>query len=602
MDLDLEQRINEVIKDLKKTFSNEEVDYIKMDPVAKMMLVALLNETKKIHDQIDSLDQRIIDRYCTDFIPRKEIEATPAITVLNPKFRPQKDQNAIRIESGAVFTYKKKEDIKKTSLNYIPLFNTLALPYSKLSTLNHNKFVFGNESYAISMGHANQLWLGINTKAEVNNLCGLSMLIKGTRGVHPKRIFVGSENVDLDFSDMSKMEDIKMAEPFNSQQASEQFFSFLETWKYGLLDIEDSLMIVITDEKNDRDLFKPQLFPREFQQWLENDILDKFQEKSLWLRIDFPEGFTVPDHCEVIPNAFPVVNIDVCSLTLSQASPIAKLQKQENSFFLRILETSSLSQVQGFPKTNDEVIIRDFDASCYHNGDLYRDIRNLYNRFIDDYYAFTEYNNIKDGETLRQLRDSINKLGKNFKEENVKYKFDSGTYVMRNLNYPYASSVTKVKYTTTQGEIGNSPKIGDTMENKKIPSIEPNIPVVVSAICGTDKASADKRYELLRYFTLTNDRLFTRMDIEAFLRKELMSVYGQEEFKRIDIKTSIEGVGGKASLSRGLYIDIEFKDKKNYDTALSLSLDKTIHQKISNKSCISMPFMITLTNLEEQHD
>lgn len=598
MDLDIEQRINEAIKELQSV-SGEEFDFKRMDPVARMMFVALLNETQKIKDQINSLDQQIEDRFCTDFIPRDKVEAIPAIAVLNPKFRPQKELETITIGSGSIFSYKNKESVKKTVLNYIPLFNTLALPFSKLTLLCHNRISFGEEVQTISMGHANQIWLGISTKAELKKLCGLPLLIKGTHGVHPKHIYVGPENRELDFVGMNKMEDISMADPFDSQQASELLFSLMDTWKEGLLNLEDSSIIIITDPVENRDLFKPQLFPREFQQWLENDILDAFHENSIWLRFDFPEGYIVPEQCEIIPNAFPVVNVDLCSLTLSQSSPIAKLQKQEDSFFLRVLETSSSSQAQGFLKTTDEVVVRDFDASCYHNGKLYRDIRNLYNHFIDDYYAFTEYNSIKDGETLRQLRDSFSKIGKSTKEDNVKFKFDSGTYVMKNLKCPNASSVTKVNYITTQGEIGNSPRIGDTMDNKKLPTIMPAIPVVVSAICGADKASADERYELLRYYTLTNDRLFSRMDIEAFLRKEIMIHFGKEEFQRIFIKTAIEGMGDKTSLCRGLYIDIEFKDKKNYDKAKSISLDKTMYQKILNKSCISMPIMINLINLEE---
>ena len=597
MDFDLENRINAAIQDLKK-LSSEDIDFLQMDPVAKMMLVALLNETQKIHDQIGSVDKQIEERYCTDFIPRNQIEAVPAITVLNPTFRPKKDLETTSIGSGAVFSFKNKEDTKKTSLNYIPLFNTMALPYSKLFLLRHNKFSDGENNKTICMGHANQIWLGISTKAELSCLTGLPWLIKGTRGVHPTHIQIGSDNHELDFVGMKKMENLSMAEPFDSQQASEQMFSFFETWKDGLLNLEDALLVVITDKYSNRDLFKPQFFPREFQQWLENDILDEFKESSIWLKIDFPEGYIVPDQCEIIPNAFPVVNVDVCSLTLSQSSPIAKLQKQEDSFFLRILEASSSSQAQGFPKTSDEVIVRDFDASCYHNGDLYRDIRNLYNRFIDDYYAFTGYNNLKDGEALRQLRDSFNKIGKSAKEENVKYKFDSGTYVMRNLKNPSLSSITKVSYITTQGKAGNNPKVGDKMESKKLPAIDSPIPVVISAICGNDKASTDMRCELLRYYSLTNDRLFTRMDIEAFLRKEMMQ-FGKEEFDRIVITTSIEGIGGQTALTRGLYIDITFKDKKNYDKAKALSLDKVLLQKIKNKSCIAMPIVIELINSEK---
>lgn len=89
------------------------------------------------------------------------------------------------------------------------------------------------------------------------------------------------------------------------------------------------------------------------------------------------------------------------------------------------------------------------------------------------------------------------------------------------------------------------------------------------------------------------------MDIDAFLRKEIMAEFGKEEFRRIFIKMNIEGTDGVSSLQRGLYIDIEFKDTKNYDKAVSESLDLKLLQKIENKSCISMPIIINLINLEQ---
>lgn len=364
--------------------------------------------------------------------------------------------------------------------------------------------------------------------------------------------------------------------------------------------MDNASLIYITDSVVDRDLFKPRPYPRKFQQWLEDETLDCFQGNTLWIRLDFPEGYVVPDSFEVSVNIVPVVNVDVNSLTLSPVSPIAKLQKQENAYFLKVLETSTALQKQGFDASGDDVIIRDFDARCYNDGDLYRDIRNLYNKFVDNYYAFVEYNGIKDGEVLRCLRETINQLGKAVGEKNSKYKFDSGTYVMKNMNQFPQTSSTKVTYATTSGRLGNSPKAGETMENRRLPAIEQKVAIVVSAMGGSDKATADQRYELLRYYSLTNDRLYTRMDIDAFLRKEIMAEFGKEEFKRIFIKVNIEGAGGTSSLVRGLYIDLEFKDKKNYDKAVGLAFDKLMKQKIENRSCIAMPMIIKLVNLEEQ--
>lgn len=596
MDIELEKKIDEAIAQASQ-LSIEDFDFNQMDPVARMMLVALINESQKIQDAIGGVSERIVDRYCTDFIPYEKVGAVPAITLLNPSFKHQKNSEIVNVGTGAVFTFKTTS--AKMPINYIPLFGTALLPYSGMFVLTPNQMTFTGGVRGIKMDRPNRIWVGITTKAEVDSLHGLSLLISGTNGLLPKKIYVGSEGKELDFSTMQEFEDIEMLEPFDAQQSSGQFFAFVDVWKECLQNMEDSSLIYITDEKRDRDVFKPRAYPRVFQQWLENESLECFEDNTLWLQLEFPEDYIVPDSCSVIVNVLPVVNVDVNALTLTQASPIAKLQKQDNSFFLRILETSTSSHKQGFSTLSEEVIVRDFDAVSYNNGDLYRDVRNLYNRFIDDYYAFIEYNGIKDGEVLKILRETINRLGKSVGDKNEKFKFDSGTYVMKNMNLFPQTSSTKVSYITTLGAVGNTPQAGDVMENKKLPSIEQKVAVVVPAMGGADKALADERYELLRYYSLTNDRLYTKMDIEAFLRKEIMAEFGKDEFKRIFIKISVEGAGGFSSLQRGLYIDIEFKDKKNYEKAVNTSFDKLVKQRIEIKSCITMPVMVKLINLEK---
>ena len=595
MDLELQNKVNDTIEQLKQ-YSIDGIDFQQMDPIAKMMFVALVHEIQKIYDYIDDLDQRIVERYCTDFIPRLEVEASPAIALVQPTFKPNKDNESFPVGMGTQFTYKTEQ--RKQPLNYIPVFNTLTLPYSEILVVPQS-----NEyCKSVNMYKPNRLWVGIKTNVELESMKGLTLLIKGVNGLVPEHVYVGVESQELDFATIREMEQVEMAEPFDAQQASGQFFSFLGTWKECLLNMKGDSLLFITDETKSRDLFKPRAYPKLFEQWNLSDTLETFEKaKPIWLQIEFPEGYIVPDDCEVMINVIPVVNVDICSLTLSEHTPIAKLQRQEDSFFLRILETSFASNKQGFDMLNEEIIVRDFDASCYHNGDLYRDLRNLYNRFVDDYYAFMEYNEVKDDKTQKILRETINRIANNnrVKEPNNKFKFDSGTYVMRNLRRSQLSSSIKVNYITTQGEIGNAPQVGETMENKKTPVFNQKVSVVVSAMGGTDKATADERYELMRYYSLTNDRLYTKMDIDAFLRKEVMKEFGKEEFKRIIINMSIEGTGGTAAVQRGLYIDIGFKDNKNYERAVDICFDKLMQQRIENKSCIAMPIIVKLKNLEE---
>lgn len=596
MDIELQKKINEAIAAVSQ-LSTQGVDYEQMDPIAKMMLVALISEAQKIHDYVDGASQRLVEHFCTDFIPRQKVEAMPAVCLLKPNIKEHNDSSMVVLGQNASFAYK-KEGIK-IPLNFIPIFSTSLLPHQGMYLLNSRTLRDVGNVIDVSADKPNRLWVGIKTQTEVDCMKNLSILIKGTNGMTPEHIYTASTMQELDFSTMLEMENIEMAEPFDAQQSSGTFFSLIENWKDCLLNMQDTALLYITDDTQDRDRFKPRQYPKQFQQWLESDVLDYFQPDTLWLMLEFPEGYVVPNNCDVVLGVLPVTNIDVNTLMLTQNQPIAKLQKVEDSYFLRILETSTANNKQGFNMTGEDIIVRDFDAQCYNNGHLYRDVRNLYNRFIDDYYAFIEYNGIKDGEVLKTLRETINKLGKSVGTQNQQFKFDSGTFVMMNMTQASAASTIRVNYITTQGRIGNTPREGDEMENKREPALEQKCPVLISAMGGTNKATADERYELLRYYALSNDRLYTKMDIDAFLRKELLSEFGREEFRRIFIKITIEGAAGGPTLQRGLYITIEFKDRKNYQHAIDIAYDKLVRQRIINKSCIAMPINVCLKNLEE---
>lgn len=595
MDTELQRELDEVAEYLRKV-SAEQFDASGADPVVKMMLTALVHEAQTIKDEIGNTPQRIAERYCADFIPRDKVCAMPAIALLRPEFKAKAGAAMAVVEGGTAFTY--KTGTGKKPLTYLPLLRTALLPHSDIWMLTHDRLAMKGGVMEISTDRPNEVWMGIITETEVECLEGLSMLIKGTGGVTPEHIYIGVDDREMDFATMSEMGNATMLEPFDAQQASGPFFSIVSRWRDCLTGMDDAALVYITDPVRDRDLFKPRPYPRQFRQWLEDPTLDSFKPAPLWIGLDFPEGYAVPDTLEIVLNVLPVVNVEVNSLTLTSAAPIAKLQKHDGAFFLSVIETSSAAQKQGFAANGDDIIVRDYDAECYNNANLYRDVRNLYNKFIDNYYAFVEYNGIKDGEVLKRLRETINRLGKSVGEKNQRYDFSTGTYVMKNMNQFPQTSATKVTYASTQGSAGNAPKAGEKMENRKLPAIKTDVDIIVAAMGGTDKATADQRYELLRYYALTGDRLYTRMDVDAFLRKEIMAEFGKDEFRRIFIKTSIGGTGGEASLVRGLYIDIEFKDRKNYDKAVARSFDALMTQRIRNRSCIAMPIIVTLKNLE----
>ena len=520
----------------------------------------------------------------------------PALCFVQLSLKNKKDVEPHALTDGTYFTYRIDT---KSSLTYYPLFRNYVIPFTERHILTSRLLVSKGSKVELQLSKNGCVWLGLEMPTEIDTLRDMSFYIKGTSGTLPKKIYVGNSMTELSYTTADNVAEIPMMEPFDAQQATSSWIEIVSNWKSVLANSEEGRLIYITDSIKDRDVFRCRAYPKSFQQLLESNDLDKFENNTLWILFGFGEAYEVPLDIEIIPNVLPAVNVNINSVTLTQSSPIAKLTKTDDSFFLNLIETSLPAQKQGFNVMADEVIVRDFDSSCYDSGALYRDVRNLYNRFVDDYHAFVDYHELKDGELIRSLREIINKISKSVTSpQDIKNKYDSGVYAMRGIGISNQMSSIKVSCLTTFGRLGNTPQAGVIMENKKDAAIEKDVRVVVAAAGGEDKAGADQRYEMLRYYTLTSDRLFTKMDIDAFLRMRLFKEFGKDEMKRVSYEITIQGAGGPEKLMRGLYIDIRFKDQKNFDKALGISLDRRLRQQILDKSCLSMPVNISLILVE----
>lgn len=589
MDSIIRTNIDELIVDLKQHGLNVE------DPVSKLIVAALVYQAQKIKDEISELPYRMLDRISSCYIPKNKLDAIPALCYVQPMVKNRKDIGAHTIGNGTCFMYKIDS---KLNLSYYPLYRNYFIPFSSLHIVS-SKFMSTNGNHTeINVPLKGLVWLGLESPVDTDSLECLSLFIKGTNGVLPKSIYVGDNMVELSYTTANNLSDIPMMEPFDAQQTNPSMLEVFSNWKDTISNCEEGTLIYITDKLKDRDVFKSKAFPNSFQHMMESCDLEKFEKNTLWILLDFGNGFNVPENLDIIPNVVPVVNVCLNTATLTQSSPIVKLTKGDGSFFLDVVETPITAQKQGFNVLSEDVIIRDFDSTCFNPDILHREVRNLFNRFVDDYHAFVDYYELKDGELLRSFRDILNKIGKSVEpRHDSRNKYKEGTYAMRKISLKTQSSPIVVSYLTTFGRLGNSPKAGSMMANKKDAAIDRDVPVIASATGGEDKAGADLNYELLRYHTLTSDRLFTKKDIEAFLRLQLLKEFGKEEIKRIGYEVSVQGAAGCHKLVRGLYISIKFKDEKNYNTATGMAFDRKLKRMIENKSCVSMPIFVDLYHL-----
>lgn len=589
MDIVLQKNIEQLLTQLKDHEAQT------ADPVARMLIAALTHQTQKILDELNLLPNKVVKRLASTFLPRELINASPSICLVQPVLKIKKNNASHLLNDNSVFSYKVDN---KNSLSFLPLLRNNVIPIDRVNIFTNNFLLYQEKKTPLNLKSINNIWVGLELPEEIETLENVSVFIKGGGGIMPQKICVGPEECQLDFERADNLSMLPLMEPFDSQQASPDFIFMMKKWQ-SILKNEEGVLLYITDPLKNRDIFKTQDYPKAFSQFLESSELDKFEKPNLWIKFVFEPDYEPTEEIEFIFNVMPVINVAINTVTLTSSSPIAKLSKDEDSYFLSVIQTSLQNKSLGFGSLNEEVTIRDFDTSIYDDEALYRDIRNLYNRFVEDYHAFVEFNSLKDGELLRNLRDLVNKIGRSVTDiKDRKFNLNAGTYAMRSISLIGKPNLVKVSYLTTTGEPGNKPKPGDMMENKKDAALEKNVFVITPAEGGANKVSPDMEYELFRYYTLTRDRLFTKMDIEAFLRVYLIEIFGKEEYKRIRFEISLEGAAGARKLTRGMYIDIFFKDQKNYIKAKKLSIDLKVKKIILDKSCLSMPVTVTLKSNE----
>ena len=274
-------------------------------------------------------------------------------------------------------------------------------------------------------------------------------------------------------------------------------------------------------------------------------------------------------------NCLPVLNVQKRSVTLNNSAPIKKLS-EEKSVFLNLLVNEN-------SETDDEnFYIRHFGIERFNQEELLFQINDLFNRFVSDYYAFKDVDELKKGEKLENLYKAFRELWPVImRNKNANY---SGVYAIlklkNNLKLQYDDIV--VSYLTTNCELANGIKEG---EKAGITSefLDKDSTILLKETTGgrEEEFKEESLNHLARYNLLTKDRIVTISDIKAFCYRELKNkvrnVIANNTGKRIDIQIKLKS---ESSFEQ---------QEKNYYESL-------IRQKIKVRSLFSLPINVTISN------
>lgn len=545
MDASVRHKAEEIMRALE----GEQREISMADPVAKMLLVALAHQSDELGRKIDSTVSRVAANLCREAILGSEFRPLPALSVLKigngPEYTPY------RIDEKVEFTY------PKTKCCYRALFPALVVPGDVTGFYCDGSLHYPMQEpvEADEPLHDAELWVAYSPANDVETLENVVIAVNHPLGDgSPVTARVGDVTYPLIPVSESVAPWLEGSYMLTEYWRRHLVFMRLWLYRFGAPDVESPLL---TEE-----------MPGWFLDMYEPETLSPFSgRRHLWIRITSP-GLSVPDDSHIEFNCLPVANYDIHTVKLSYTEPMRPLDNPKTGAqFFELIED---------PEQTEDYFVRDFDIDQYDDRRIAEDIRNLYDHYVDDYYAFVDNNSLNDGAVLRSLRQSMLQVVDSIPSSQTSKTY-AGSYLIRSPKNSGRPVV--VKYLTTQGARGNLLK---EMTKLTCSYAAPGAVVaLIGAEGGRDKISGQTGLHEQAAFTLaSNDRLFTDIDIRRYCRLEFLRALGETAMRYCTISLTHGSRPVGNHIERCVTVTFAFTSETHYRTALELNFAQYLRTNI----------------------
>ena len=519
-----------------------ELREIEKDPVVRLLFSALAYQSHTISQEIASFRELTVNEFRNKMIPYYLIKPFPAYGVMQTKI---KESANTKIDPLTTFQMDESSTFEfgKTKTSFVPLFNTKIINATITNKQIHQE------------NHSIELTLSSNDIIE--NFAGATFYVEGIDPAQDVEITMDNQPLPLikpDDYDHLPFTDWFQNHFITAEENQLQLGCF-DYWQELYLKQQVQLFIIgdySTGKIVNRSLSP--VFTVRFKNMLHPDSLR---------------------YCNISINCFPVVNVMKQAAYLTDDDPMKKLST-DNSAFLNLL----------FDKNSDNnansYFIRHFGLERYSQKELIYQLNDLFNRFISDYYAFKDIEELKKGEKMENLH-------KMFKDllPVVKKEYDNihpSVYAILKLNDKLARTGAKIQinYLTTNGELANGFKKGEKPVSVN-PFLNKEQTMLYTDTSGgrNEERNEENLNHLVRYNLLTKDRLVTSSDLKAFCYREL-----QNKIRNVTIKKASEQIN----------ITLQLKEDIRFAPEEIRYYEMLMKQKITVRSLHCVPIHIKIIN------
>ena len=541
MEHSFEQHRRQLIKEAVEHWEEKgDLLNIEDDPVIKLFFSALAYQSYAISREISAFKGKVISEFRNKLIPYHLIKPFPALSVLETRLGKNKDASVKQLTSFLV-DEKCVFEFGKNKIPFTPLFDTTIV----------NATISGKQADE----DKNIIQLTLSSNDIIEDFSGMSFYFEDSEMVPDIEISLNNQLLpvikpddcdNLPFTDWFQHH-------FLLNEDNQLQYGNYDYWLEFFIRKHINLCYIGSYNANKiKNTSAAPVFNIHFKTRLE---LQYFMNRSIKI------------------NCFPIVNVQKHSVILNNNEPIQKLSVDKN-VFLNLLSNENTE------KNENDFFIRHFGIERYNQEELLFQINDLFNRFISDYYAFKDIEDLKKGDKLENLYKDFREIWPILmRNENKNY---SGVYAIlklnKNLRFNY-SNIT-IDYLTTNCELANNIKEGEKAVGASDFLDKANTTLLMDTSGGREEEYNEETLNrLARYNLLTKDKLITCSDLKAFcyreLRNKIEDVTVQNTGKKIDIF-------------------IKLREDDTSDPSEKFLHEKLLRQKIKVRSLFSLPIVVNI--------
>jgi len=541
MEKSFEQHRIELIRQALECWEEKgDLKDLEKDPVIKILFSSLAYQSHTILQEISSFKEMAVNEFRNKIIPYHLIKPFPAFSIIHTRIKENdKAQNDpltfFKVDDKTVFEF------GKSKIPFTPLFNTKIIN-AQISNQQINQ-------------SDNSIELTLTSKEIIENFSGISFYLEGS-GVNSDVEI----SIDNQLLPVIKPDDYDNL-PFTNWFQNHYLLAEENQIQFGSYDYWQELYL-----KHQIQLF-----------YIDNYDNVNIHERSLShvFKIKFkgPLNRDYLKNCTVKINCLPVVNVQKSDVVLTDEEPVKKLSTEKSAFLNLLMNENTAGNMGNF-------IIRHFGIERYTQKELLFQLNDMFNRFISDYYAFKDMEELKKGEKLENLHKSFKELLPIIKKHDVENKPNVYAILKLDDKLMRANKNVEISFLNTNCELANGIKKGEkTLSTSEFLDKENTFLLLETTGGRNEDRNEENLNHLARYNLLTKDRLLTSSDLKAFCYREL--------------KNKIKDVSVKNTGDR-IVINIQIKNEYAQEQKEKEYYESLIQQKINVRSLISIPVYVTI--------